>query len=77
MLNSLYNSSIVFDSQFLTQAVYFRFRTGDLPVPCRNMNGAYSIKFGQSVIYGLTTIKTLFQFILQRSHLMKCDIFEF
>lgn len=28
---------IIFDSQFLIQAVYFRFKIGDLPVPCRNI----------------------------------------
>ncbi len=71
------SNGFVFDSQFLIQAAFFGFRIGDLPVPCRYMNEASSIKFGQSVIYGLATIKTLFQFILQKFHLMKFDIFEF
>ena len=70
------SNSFVFDSQFLIQAAYLRFRIGDLPVPCRYMDEASSINFRQSIIYGIGTIKTLFQFILQKFHLMKFDIFE-
>jgi len=70
------SNDFVFDSQFLIQAAYFGFRIGDLPVPCRYMDEASSIKFSQSIIYGVETIKTLFQFILQKFHLMKFEIFK-
>jgi glycosyltransferase involved in cell wall biosynthesis len=70
------SNSFVFDSQFLAQAAYFGFRIGDLPVPCRYMDEASSIHFRQSVIYGIGTIKVLFQFILQKFHVMKFEIFE-
>jgi len=71
------NSNIfVFDSQFLIQATYFGFKIGDLPVPCRYMSEASSINFTQSIVYGLGTMKTLFQFILQKLHLMKFDLFQ-
>lgn len=69
------SNGFVFDSQVLIQASYFGFRIGDLPVPCRYMDEASSIKFGQSIAYGMGTIKTLFQFILQKFHLMKFGIF--
>jgi hypothetical protein len=70
------SNDFVFDSQFLIQAAYFGFRIGDLPVPCRYMDEASSINFRQSIIYGVETIRTLFQFILQKFHLMKFEIFK-
>ncbi len=70
------SNGFVFDSQFLIQAAYFGFKLGDLPVPCRYMVEASSIHLRQSIIYGIGTIKVLYQFILQRLHLMKFDIFE-
>jgi len=66
----------VFDSQFLIQAVYFGFKIGDLPIPCRYISEASSINLGHSIIYGVSTMKTLFQFILQKLHLMKFSLFE-
>lgn len=70
------SNRFLFDSQFLIQAAYFGFRIGDLPVPCRYMDEASSIHFRQSITYGIETIMTLFQFILQKFHLMKFGIFE-
>lgn len=70
------SDDFLFDSQFLIQAAYFGFKLGDLPVPCRYMVEASSIHLRQSIIYGIGTIKVLLQFILQRFHLMKFDIFE-
>ena len=69
------SNHFVFDSQFLIQAAYFGFKMGDLPVPCRYMKEASSIPLGRSVIYGLGTLKTLFQFILQKLHLMRFSLF--
>jgi len=69
------SNGFVFDSQFLIQAVYWGFKMGDLPVPCRYMSEASSVNFSRSIVYGLGTIKTLFQFILQKLHLMKFDLF--
>jgi glycosyltransferase involved in cell wall biosynthesis len=70
------SNQFVFDSQFLIQAAYFGFKIGDLPVPCRYFDEASSINFFRSVVYGINTIKTLLQFILQKLRLMKCDLFE-
>jgi glycosyltransferase involved in cell wall biosynthesis len=66
----------VFDSQFLLQAAYFGFRIGDFPVPCRYMSEASSIKLAASVAYGLGTLKTLFQFVLQKSRVMNSGLFQ-
>lgn len=70
------SNGFVFDSQFLIQAAYFGFKIGDLPVPCRYMDEASSINLGRSIIYGLGTIMTLLQFILQKFRLVKFKIFE-
>jgi hypothetical protein len=70
------SNDFVFDSQFLIQAVYFGFKIGDLPVPCRYMSEASAIGFTRSVVYGIGTIKAVFQFILQKLHLMKFGLFE-
>ncbi len=70
------SNHFVFDSQFLMQAVYFGFKIGDLPVQCRYTKEASSVNFGHSIIYGVGTIKTLLQFILQHCHLMKFNLFE-
>ena len=69
------SNHFVFDSQFLIQAAYWGFKMGDLPVPCRYMSEASSVNFSRSIVYGFGTIKTLFQFILQKLHLMKFDLF--
>jgi glycosyltransferase involved in cell wall biosynthesis len=70
------SNGFVFDSQFLIQAAYLGFRIGDLPVPCRYIDEASSINFGKGIVYGIGTIKTLFQFILQKTHLIKFNFFE-
>jgi len=69
------SNDFVFDAQFLIQAAYFGFRIGDLPVPCRYMGEASSINLSRSIVYGIGTIKTLFQYILQRLHLVKLGLF--
>lgn len=70
------SNHFLFDSQFLIQAVYFGFKIGDLPVPCRYMSEASSINFSRGVVYGLGTIKTLLQYLAQKLRLMKFDVFE-
>jgi glycosyltransferase involved in cell wall biosynthesis len=70
------SDGFVFDSQFLIQAVYFGFKIGDLPVPCRYMAEASSINLVRSILYGLGTVKTVIQFVLQNLHIMKSHLFE-
>jgi glycosyltransferase involved in cell wall biosynthesis len=70
------SNDFVFDSQFLIQAAYAGFIIGDLPVPCRYMEEASSINLKRSIVYGLRTINTLLQYVLQRLHLAKFRIFD-
>jgi len=70
------SNDFVFDSQFLLQAAYAGFIIGDLPVPCRYMEEASSINLKRSIVYGLRTINTLLQYVLQRLHLAKFRIFD-
>jgi len=70
------SNHFIFDSQFLIQAAYFDFKIGDLPVPCRYSSEASSINFYHSIVYGLGTLKALLQFIFQKFHLMRFDLFR-
>jgi glycosyltransferase involved in cell wall biosynthesis len=69
------SNQFVFDSQFLIQAAYFGFRIGDLPVPCRYRSDSSSVDFTRSLVYGMRTVVTLLQFMLQKFHLMRFDLF--
>ena len=65
------SDDFVFDSQFLTQAVYFGFKLGDIPVPVRYFDEASSISFRRSLVYALGTIGALIQFWTQRLRLVR------
>src|SRR5512143_687544 len=47
------SDDFVFDSEMLVQAVYFRFRIGEISCPTRSLPEAPSINFRRSVRYGL------------------------
>lgn len=70
------SDDFVFDSQFLAQAVYFGFKIGDIPMPCRYFEEASSINFKRSLKYGLQTMITLSKFVLQKAHLGRFKIFR-
>ena len=70
------SDGFVFDTQFLFQATYFKFKIGDLPVPCRYMSEASSINLSHSILYGLGTLKTMFQYVLHKLHLKEFDLFK-
>jgi len=70
------SDDFVFDSQMLAQAAYFGFKIADAPVPCRYFDEASSINFSRSTRYGLLTLYTMLQFILQKLKLAKFSIFQ-
>jgi glycosyltransferase involved in cell wall biosynthesis len=70
------SDDFVFDSQMLAQAAYFGFKIADAPVPCRYFAEASSINFSRSTRYGLLTLYTMLQFVLQKCRLLKFSIFE-
>jgi glycosyltransferase involved in cell wall biosynthesis len=55
-----------FDSQVIAQAVAFGFRLAEIPVPTRYFKEASSIDVRRSVIYGLATVATVLEFLLDR-----------
>lgn len=69
------SDGFVFDTEFLVQAVYFKFKIGDVPIPVRYLSDSSSINFLNSTIYGLKTLYTLFKYLVQRSRLGNYKIF--
>ena len=68
------SDDFVFDQQFLIQAAACRFRLGDVPVAARYFPEASSINFRRSVVYGLSTLLLLAQFLLHRLGLWRCAL---
>ena len=70
------SDDFVFDTEFLTQAVFFNFRLGDIPVPTRYFPEASSINFRRSLKYGIQTIGAMLKFILQKAGIAHFRLFE-
>lgn len=70
------SDDFVFDQQFIVQSVHFGFRLGDIPVPTRYEKVSSSINFRRSVVYGLSTLLTLAQWLLHRWKIVPCALFE-
>jgi len=69
------SDDFVFDTEFLTQAVYFGFRIGSIPIPTRYFEEASSITLKRSIKYGLQTVGVMIKYIFQKSKLGKFKIF--
>ena len=70
------SNDFVFDTEFLAQAVFFGFKIGDVPVPCRYFEEASSINFLKSVKYGLQTLLVMKKYIIQKTGLISFKIFS-
>lgn len=70
------SDDFVFDSQILFQAVYFKFKIGEIPVPAKYSPEVSSINFKRSCVYGLQTLFTLIKFLLQKMRIANFDIFK-
>lgn len=66
----------VFDTEMLVQAVHFHCRIHEIPISTRYFEGASSASFGQSTVYGLQTLWTLLKYLLHRSTLKPCRLFQ-
>jgi glycosyltransferase involved in cell wall biosynthesis len=64
LLNS---DDFVFDTQIIAQAVALGFRIAEIPVDTRYFKEASSVNFRRSVIYGVETVATVIEFLLDRS----------
>jgi len=69
------SDDFVFDTEFLTQAIFWGFKIGDVPIPCRYFKEASSINFVRSVKYGFQTLLVMGKYLLQKSRLAKFKIF--
>lgn len=69
------SNDFVFDTEFLAQAIYHRFKLGDIPIPTRYFADASSINFRRSVRYGLGTLTVVLKFILQSLGIARFELF--
>ncbi|HZD02220.1 MAG TPA: glycosyltransferase family 2 protein [Actinomycetes bacterium] len=53
------SDDFVFDQELVSQVVLAGFRIGEIPVPTRYFTEASSVNFRRSVVYGLSTLRTL------------------
>ncbi len=68
LLNS---DDFVFDSEVLAQAAAFNFKIGEIAMPTRYFEEASSIGFKRSVVYGLSTLWTMWKYLLYKMGLSK------
>jgi glycosyltransferase involved in cell wall biosynthesis len=71
-----FSNDFVFDQQFIISAVNSGFNIGEVPVEVRYFPEASSISFKRSVTYGLGTIVTLFEFLLNKFGIRNFKIFK-
>jgi glycosyltransferase involved in cell wall biosynthesis len=65
----LNSDGFVFDQQLLIQAVAFKFRIADIPIPAKYEKNSSSISFYRSLEYGFAGALTILEFFLHRSHI--------
>jgi glycosyltransferase involved in cell wall biosynthesis len=70
------SDDFVFDNEMLAEAVYFRFKIGEISCPTRYFEEASSINFGRSVRYGLGVLATSAKFVLQKWGLRNSPLFN-
>lgn len=70
------SNDFVFDTQVIVQAIAFGFRVGEIAVPTRYFQEASSVGFRRSIVYGLSTLKTLVDYVLDRRGLVRKPIFR-
>ncbi len=70
------SDNFVFDTQVIAQAVAFGFRLAEVAVPTRYFAEASSVNFRRSVVYGLSTLKVMLRFTLNRWGVLKADEFR-
>lgn len=68
------SNDFVFDQHIITQIVHFGYRIGEIPVPTRYFKEASSISFKRSVVYGLSTLQTMFRYILHKLNFISYSI---
>lgn len=70
------SDDFVFDNEILAQAIYMRYRIGEVSCPTRYFPEASSINFSRSVKYGLGVLATSLKFRVQKMGLVNSRIFN-
>jgi glycosyltransferase involved in cell wall biosynthesis len=70
------SDDFVFDTEFLAQSVYHKFRIGDIPIPTRYFPEASSINLQRSIKYGLQTSLVMIKFFIQKTGLHQFELFQ-
>lgn len=70
------SEDFVFDQDIIAQMVHFKFRIGEIPVPTRYFKEASSISFRRSVVYGISTLWTMFRYVLHNTGLISYGILQ-
>ncbi|MDE1976974.1 MAG: glycosyltransferase family 2 protein [Elusimicrobia bacterium] len=70
------SDDFVFDQQFLLQSSACGFKIGDVPVSTRYFPEASSINFRRSMVYGLSTLLVLSQYLLCRTGVLRLRRFS-
>lgn len=65
----LNSDDFMFDTEVIVQTVAFGFPIAEIAVPTRYFKEASSVNFRRSVTYGLATLHTLYDYVLDRAHL--------
>lgn len=71
-----FSNDFVFDQQILLSALSYKFNISEIPVPCKYFKEASSINFVRSSKYGLMTLLTVFQYLLNATGIVKFRIFK-
>jgi len=70
------SDDFLFDNQLLAQAIFFRYRIGEISCPAKYFAEASSINFARSMKYGIGVLMTSLEFRLQRLGILKFSIFD-
>ncbi len=70
------SDDFVFDNEVLTQAIYFKYRIGEISCPARYFAEASSIGFSRSVKYGIGVLKTCLKFRVQKMGIASFAMFN-
>jgi len=73
LLNS---DNFVFDTEVIAQAVAFGFRIAEIGVPTRYFKEASSVNFGNSIVYGLSTLAVMVRYLLAKWNIVQYSQFK-
>lgn len=70
------SNDFIFDNQVLAQIFFADYEIGEITCPTKYFEGASSINFKRSMIYGLGVLATSISYLMQKNKLMKFEIFK-